>query len=309
MSRVDEALARARRTSDDPPAAPPAVPLNLAHGSSASWSEEAEPVVSETPLPPTDVPSIASPQPEPEPDGRVTLEHLATSAKLVIGSEVNSGTVEQFRRLAAQLYLAQTEHGIRAVMIASALPGEGKTLTAVNLALTLSESYQRSVLLVDGDLRRPSAHQVFEVPNVSGLNDGVRSEVERKVPLIRISEHLTLLTAGRPEADPMGVLTSDRMRRVLEEAREKFDWVIIDTPPLALLTDAHLLASLVDAAVLVVHAAKTPAAAIKRVMEVIGRDRIAGVVLNRVQDGQVQTEYGSYHYYGNGNGNGNGQPA
>jgi capsular exopolysaccharide synthesis family protein len=300
MSRVDEALARARRTSGDTTTAPPAPPLSLAQGSGLAWSEESETPAAEVPLHPVETPSADPAQPQP--DSQVTLEHLSASDKLVVGSGVNSGTVEQFRRLAAQLYLAQAERGIRAVMIASALPGEGKTLTAVNLALTLSESYERDVLLVDGDLRRPSAHHVFEVPNVSGLNDGVRSETERKVPLIRISEHLTLLTAGRPEADPMGVLTSERMRRVLDEAREKFDWVIIDTPPLALLTDAHLLASLVDAAVLVVQAAKTPAAAIKRVMEVIGRDRIAGVVLNRVQDGQVQTEYGPYYSYGNGNG-------
>jgi capsular exopolysaccharide synthesis family protein len=194
------------------------------------------------------------------------------------------------------LYLAQAQRGIRVIMVASALPSEGKTLTAANLALTLSESYEREVLLVDGDLRRPGAHQLFKVPNVSGLNDGVLDESDRKVPLIRISPHLSLLTAGRPEADPMKVLSSEKIRRVLEEARAKFDWVIVDTPPLGLITDAHLLASLVDATVLVVRAARTPVAAINRAVDAVGRDRIAGVVLNRVEDGQVQTDYGPYYY-------------
>jgi capsular exopolysaccharide synthesis family protein len=235
------------------------------------------------------------PAPEREPAASVTLSRLPASDKLITSASVNTGTVEQYRRLAAQLYLSQAERGTRTIMVASALPGEGKTLTAANLALTLSESYQRKVLLVDGDLRRPCAHHLFEVPNVTGLNDGIRAEVERRVPLIRVTEHLSLLTAGRPDSDPMSVLSSDRMSRVLEEAREKFEWVIIDTPPLGVLTDANLLASMVDAAVLVVQAGKTPTAAVRRVVEAIGRDRIAGVVLNRVSAEQVVTEYAGYY--------------
>ena len=74
---------------------------------------------------------------------------------------------EQYRRLAATLHHAQAEHGLKVVMVASAVPGEGKTLTATNLALTLSESYQRRVLLIDADLRRPSLHDDVQVPNTA----------------------------------------------------------------------------------------------------------------------------------------------
>ena len=147
-------------------------------------------------------------------------------------------------------------------MVTSAMPGEGKTLTATNLALTLAESYKRQVLLIDADLRRPWVHEMFQMPNVSGLNDGLRSDEERKIPLLQVTDHLSILTAGRPDRDPMGVLSSDRMRRVLQEASARFDWVIIDTPPVALLTDAHLLASLVDAVLLVMQAGRTPLSAI-----------------------------------------------
>ncbi len=168
---------------------------------------------------------------------------------------LEQGCVEQYRRLAARLHLAQAEHGIKVVMIASALPQEGKTLTAANLALTLSESYHRNVLLIDGDLRRPSVHEVFKIPNLTGLNDGVKSETERKVPLVHWSECLTLVTAGRPDPDPMRVLSSGRMKKVIAEAGAKFDWVIIDTPPVGLLTDASLFAAMVDTVVLVVQAA------------------------------------------------------
>jgi protein-tyrosine kinase len=305
MSRVDEALARARRDA----ATQRPVDVRPIDGAAADgpvdWANEAplhrdEPFAAEAqPIeyeaePPK---ATAAPPPRVEAANDVELDQLILAEKLVVGAGVDAGSVEQFRRLAAQLYLSQTERRTRLVMVASALPGEGKTLTATNLALTLSQSYKRQVLLVDGDLRRPDLHQLFQVPNMTGLNDGIRSEVERKVPLIRISEHLTLLTAGRPDADPMSVLSSDRMRRVLAEAREKFEWVIIDTPPLGLLSDAHLLTSMIDAAVLVVQAGRTPLAAIKRAIEALGRERIVGVVLNRVDRDQLQAEYAHYYSY------------
>lgn len=304
MSRVDEALARARRNSDaSAPVGPAPIPAGIAPGPVLDWSDEgteafapdagtADPVLPET-MPAAVATPVTAPTVEPDPGG--SLEHVALSEKLVTSPTANAGTVEQFRRLAAQLYLSQAERGTRTVMVASALAGEGKTLTAANLALTLSESYRRDVLLVDGDLRRPCAHHLFHVPNMSGLNDGIRAEVERKVPLIRITKHLTLLTAGRPDSDPMSVLSSERMRRVLDEAREKFEWVIIDTPPLGIMTDANLLASMIDAAVLVIRAGKTPAGAVQRVVDAIGRERIAGVVLNRVGAEQVVSEYTGYY--------------
>jgi protein-tyrosine kinase len=162
------------------------------------------------------------------------------------------------------------------------LSAEGKTLTCVNLALTLSESYHRSVLLMDGDLRRPWLHDVFGVPNFSGLNDTSTSP-EVKIPVLQVSEKLSLLTAGRPASDPMRVLSSERMDHVLQEARGRFDWVLLDTPPITLLTDASLLASKADLVVLVVEAGKTSYQVALRAIDVVGRNRLIGVVLNRAQ--------------------------
>jgi capsular exopolysaccharide synthesis family protein len=215
--------------------------------------------------------------------------------KLVLSPDPDSASVEQYRRLAGRLHLAQAEHGIKVVMIASALPGEGKTLTATNLALTLSESYQRDVLLIDGDLRRPSMHELFRLPNVSGLNDGLRSEADRKVPLVHWSDRLTLITAGRPDPDPMKVLVSQKMTRVISEAATKFHWVIIDTPPVGLLTDASLFSAMVDTAVLVVQAGRTPHADVERAVQALGRDRIFGVVLNRASLA-ANSQYAGYPY-------------
>lgn len=217
--------------------------------------------------------------------------------KLVVTPTAPAAAVEQYRKLAATLHHLQCARGIKVVMLASAVPGEGKTLTATNLALTFSHSYRRRVLLIDADLRRPSMHQIFQVPNVTGLNDGLKNDVDRKLSLIQISEHLTLLPAGRPDPDPMSGLTSERMRRVIQEAAARFDWVIVDTPPVALLPDANLLAAMVDVAILVVRAGKSPYRLIQRALDAVGRDRLAGVVLNAVDDSADVAGYNYYGYY------------
>lgn len=304
MSRVHDALSRAGQEGGGTTAAPgsegtgvPLFPLE-GHDTQVSWDSEA-------PLHPERVSAGGPTALASEPAGlqRGTeagagvLEDAAPQAgeKSILSPDTGHDSIEQYRRLAARLHLAQAEHGIKVVMIASALPGEGKTLTATNLALTLSESYQRNVLLIDGDLRRPSMHEMFRIPNVSGLNDGIRSEAERKVPLVQWSERLTLITAGRPDADPMKVLISERMRKVISEAKSRFEWVIIDTPPVGLLTDASLFSAMVDIAVLVVQAGRTPHAEIQRAIGAIGRDRIFGVVLNRASARQKAYDY-QYRY-------------
>src|SRR5687768_14195981 len=100
--------------------------------------------------------------------------------KLVISTTVPHAFREQYRRLGASLHHAQEEGGLKTLMVTSAVPDEGKTLTATNIALTLSESYRRRVLLIDADLRRPSLDEVFMVPKGYGLNEALNSRTERK---------------------------------------------------------------------------------------------------------------------------------
>jgi protein-tyrosine kinase len=218
------------------------------------------------------------------------------SEKLVITSRPEQSTVEQYRKLAATLHHAQVDRDLKVVMVSSAVSGDGKTLTSTNLALTLSESYRRRVLLIDADLRRPSVHEVFQVPNKNGLTECLAAETEHRLPLIQASPYLSLLLAGRPDSDPMSGLTSGRMHRLIGEAAATFDWVIIDTPPVVLLPDANLLAAMVDAAILVVGAGKTPYKLITRAIDALGRNKILGVVLNRVDRSCLVGGYG-YGYY------------
>jgi capsular exopolysaccharide synthesis family protein len=233
-------------------------------------------------------------------DGPHFREFSAKHAdKLIVSTAMSAPLREHYRQLGATLHHAQAETGVKVLMISSALPEEGKTLTATNIALTLSESYQRNVLLIDADLRRPSLDEVFQLPKVFGLSETLGATQERPVSLIQVSQHLSVLLAGAPDSDPMSKLTSSRMRRLITEAAAAFDWVIIDTPPVGILTDAKLLCAMADCALLVVRAGKTPAALVQKAIESLGRERIMGVVLNRAEVRSTTRDnsyYASYYY-------------
>lgn len=221
--------------------------------------------------------------------------------RLVVAPEPNVAIVEQFRGLAAMLHRARAgvEAGasLKVLMVTSADPGEGKTLTTTNLALTLSESYRQKVLLIDADLRRPSLSSVCQLQEGPGLSEGLKAPADQKLRTIQLADQLTVLPAGRPDPDPMSSLTSVRMRRILDEAVAQFDWVILDAPPIGPIADAGLLASMVDAVLLVVRAGRTKCAAAQKAVDAIGRDRILGVVLNAADDREA-VGYGEYrgHY-------------
>jgi protein-tyrosine kinase len=217
--------------------------------------------------------------------------------KVVVGPDADSTLVEQYRRLGAALHHHQLQSGARTLMVTSAVAAEGKTLTATNLALTLSHSYQRRVLLVDADLRRPSIHEILHLPNTVGLSDSLRHPDKAGLRFHTILPNLSALTAGRADSDPMAGLVSDTMNRLLSEAAQQFDWVIVDTPPVALLPDANLLAAMIDTAVLVISARATPYPLVRRAVEAIGQQRILGVVLNRMAGADMVA---SYNYYGYG---------
>ena len=212
--------------------------------------------------------------------------------RLANGPQSDPTLTEQFRRLAATLHHAQQNNGLQSVMVTSASPGDGKTLTAVNLALVLAESYRYRVLLVDADLRRPSIPSVVDLGEGTGLSEALRSVKEQKLALVPLTPRLTLLPAGQPIANSIEALTSPRMRQILEEASARFDWVILDAPPVGPTADAHLLTHLVGGTLFVIHAAQTQYADVAKGIEAIGREHILGIVLNGVETSPAEGYYG-----------------
>ncbi len=219
------------------------------------------------------------PVPEPQIEERGVPTRLDERAAKAIESPI---FVEQFRRASATLIEAQAAGNLKVLLVASASPGDGKTLTALNLALVLGRSYGRRVLLIDGDLRRPSLHRVVGVPNRSGLADALQAQSDVRLEVTPITETVTLLPAGPADPDPLRSLSSARMKRVIHEAAQRFDWVIIDSAPVGVVADASVLATLTDGIVFVVRAEHTQYPAVKKAMQTLGHERILGVILNGV---------------------------
>src|SRR3954452_19027915 len=298
MTRLADALERANRAPDAAPEraapAPGPAPKHHGHGHGRARRLQSPAIVAARsatpgPQPVTDTSLIGMPE-----DGDISTLWRSDPQLVgkLLGTEGFSGAaLEQYRKLAATLHHAQSERGIKVIMTASALPGEGKSLTAVNLALTLSESYHKRVLIIDADLRRPTVQRIFGLPPIAGLNEGLKAKHDHP---------MMVLPAGRPESDPMSGLTSDRMRRLITQAGKAFDWVIVDTPPVGLLPDASLLADIVDGVLLVVRAGKAPFRMVKLTVDSITHERILGVVMNAVDVAHDRNAGGYYEYYGDG---------
>ena len=299
MGRLDNAMRRAAGEASEKVASETRELMDVRDLPPSDFPSEEVPVEVERPREPV---MTAEEQVSPSAQGRMlpNLRHQVNAeldTKTVVDEHMIPASREQYRRLAAALHQAQRSTGFKVVMVASAVAGEGKSLTAANLALTLSESYRRNVLIIDADLRRPTQHAIFQVSGAPGLSEGLVSLDEPKLPLHRLSSRLTVLPAGRPTSDPIGAITSERMRRLVEEAKEVFDCVIIDTPPVGLLTDAALLASMADGVVLVVKAESTPFDLVNRAVDALGRERMMGVVLNRAREQAHKSSYDYYKYY------------
>jgi capsular exopolysaccharide synthesis family protein len=300
MTRLSEALSKAAAQTAEqrfppPPEAPAAptwqfAPVETMH-------VPAEPVAVPSASAPVPTPSASAPVPDPARRRDIRVGESDRS-KLVIDERVDPNVVEQYRHLAAVLHHAQKATGVRSVMVTSALPSEGKTLTATNLALTLSQSYQRRVLLIDADLRRPRMREMFALPATEGLTDTLASARREQLPVHQITPTLWVLTSGHVLPDPMSLLVSPTMKQLIDDARDSFDWVVVDTPPIAILPDANLLSAMIDTALLVVSAESTPYPMVQRAAQAIGPNRILGVVLNRAENsGPATYNYSGYRSY------------
>jgi len=211
---------------------------------------------------------------------------------LVAITDPRSPECEQFRSLRTRILQAGERK--RAFVITSANMGEGKTLTAVNLAWLLAQTDGATALIIDADLRNPCAAEYLGVDADCGLSEVLTGETKLTQAIIKLNPSgLHVLPGGSRREDVAELLSGPRFSKLLEEARKLFDYIIIDAPPLGIFTDANLLISRADAAVLVLRAGSTRYSAVDRLLEQIPRDRMLGVVLNRAQ---VKTD-NNYYYY------------
>jgi capsular exopolysaccharide synthesis family protein len=298
MSRIDEALRRSSGLSGlvgRPAAVEAADPASIAI-SLDRYAPEPGSAPRTVEFPKS---HVSMPEPAPRARERVSPSFARSlEGRLVTDQDTLPVSVEQYRRVAAALHEYQQQHSLKSIMVSSAVPKEGKTLTALNVALTLSHSYHSRVLLIDADLRRPSIQYSFGLPDGRGLAD-VLAAGGGPLPLIEVSSGLSVLIAGMPNQDSVRLLTSSGLRTLIADAAGQFDWLVIDTPPVGALPDARLISNLADAVLFVIDAQGTPYDLVKRAISELGPERIIGTVLNRIEPNSLPVnDY--YGYYASG---------
>lgn len=201
---------------------------------------------------------------------------------------------EEFRTLRSRLYQIRERQPLQTLLVASALPGEGKTFVATNLAQAIIQQQARRVLLIDADLRLPRAHRALGASQGPGLSEYLRGEAD-EISIIQRGpkDNLFFIPGGKVLSNPVELIGNGRLRPLLNRMAPIFDWIIVDSPPAVPLSDASLIAEMCDGVLLVVKAGSTPFDMAQRARHEFHEKHVVGVVLNRVAP---QSAYSAYYY-------------
>lgn len=204
---------------------------------------------------------------------------------------------EAYRTLRTNIQFSSLDKEIKTISITSPGPEEGKSTTICNLAITMAQA-NKNILLIDADLRKPKIHKHFELNNTNGLTTALvlnkpLGDVIRKTTV----SGLDILTAGPTPPNPSEILGSNSMKELIEEVREKYDRVLVDSPPIGLVTDPAILSAIVDGTIMVVNFGKTHIDAAQRAKQLLDNvnANILGVVLNKVPISR-NGYYKNYYY-------------
>jgi len=205
----------------------------------------------------------------------------------------DSYVAEQFRTLRARIDAVAAERPVRTLAVTSALAGEGKSTSAINLAVVSAMQLEARVCLVDCDLRKPKIHRSLGLQPKAGLAEVLEGETSLDEALISLEGlNLQVLGARKQPPNPAELLSGPRMRQLIRELAERFDRVVLDTPATLSLPDAKIVSALCDGLVMVVRADVTPSEDVEAALDLLDRQRVLGLVLNG-----AQVDQGRYSYY------------
>lgn len=296
MSYIYEALLRAereRQSRKPESAAPPSAPAGSVGTASAVELGTA-------PVPPQDFDLASAPIPQHE--WRPLLSSFPSLAK-------HGRPLEQFRSLRSHFYQARREAPLKTILVSSGMPSEGKSFVTANLAMTLARNSNNRILLIDGDLRRPSLHHLLGTTNEIGLADYLMATAELHAVMQRCSgtnsgdEHamhevgdVTFIPAGTAYTNASELITNQRIKELISVASPSFDWILIDSPPALVFADAVDLARAADAVLLVVRGSQTTFEVAQRAKTSFANSRILGVVLNDIKNPPRRESYYDDYY-------------
>jgi succinoglycan biosynthesis transport protein ExoP len=248
--------------------------------------------------------TVKSPEDLGEAADLITLGSIARlngkdyKGKLISSHSPFSPSVEAYRLVRTNIQFMSVDQPARSVLVTSASPGEGKSVTAVNLGVTMAQANLRTIL-VDTDLRMPAIHKILQIPNAGGLTDLLRAPELKTDDYLRNTgiENLQVITSGPLPPNSSEMLGSQRMAELIQRLEKSADIVIFDSPPVLAVTDAAVLSQRVDGVVLVVQSGRTRRVAVK---QAAGRLRqigahLLGAVLNRASDQGSSHNYVAYY--------------
>lgn len=256
--------------------------------------------------PPEPTPAIEQPEETlaPHAPREIPIEHLSPTQlhpRLILLTEPQTPECEQYRTLRTQIFHAAEKKTTQVIAITSALAGEGKTSTVLNLALAIAQSQEKRVLVIDGDLRRPNVSAYLGVKRRLGLGDVLNGDSETLDAIFGVADlELYVLPVTREALNPTELLSRERFSDMIANLREYFDFILIDSPPVLPFADARLLSNHADAVLLVVRAGLASYDTVEKAIGMLPANRILGVVLNGADHPDEANYYDYYYNYSHG---------
>lgn len=237
--------------------------------------------------------STETPVNQPEPEFPSLNVSVAPNSRLVFFTEPDSLPAEKFRFLSVRLRQIRQNRPLKKVLVTSSIAEEGKSLVTANLAGVLARRKQR-VLLIEGDLRRPVLASQFGLGRLAGLGEWLQGNHESVSNIYRlIGFNFWMMPAGTPPTNPLELMQSGNLSRLMSLIRDSFDWIIVDSPPLLPLADATVWARVTEGTLLIARVGKTEKDQLQRALDLVKKSDLLGVVLN----GADESNYKSYYHY------------
>jgi protein-tyrosine kinase len=308
MSRVHDALRRAEMGGMMPPDEPPVVSADVSADVAADVAADViAPASPDLRAPDTHVNGTAAASAPTAPlrlnihpnmlsEVRVVPFSPAPESHLLDLNNSHETPAEEFRTLRTRLNHLQSLQPLHTIVVTSPSPAEGKTFTAVNLALAQSHLAESSVLLGDFDLRRPIVHNLFQIDRAPGLSDFLTGQCTFSQAIRRVEAmNLYLLPAGSPVKNPLELLNMRTAKMLFDELPRSFNWAVFDTPPLLFSADANLLSTMADGTILVVKIGSTTFDNVTRAMQSLCENNVLGIVANGARASELYSKY-TYYY-------------
>lgn len=289
MSKVHEALRRAEKAAGIPPAGAQPVAARTVAAPETPVASPYRGGVAATAVPPMEE-VLARVQ-------EVPYRPLA-DAHLLDATRPSEAPAEEFRTLRTRLNHLQSLSPIHNVVVTSPSPAEGKSFTAVNLAIAEAQLAGNPTLLADFDFRRPIVHSLFQLDRSPGITDYLLGKAELHEIIKRVAgTNLYLMPAGEAVLNPLELLNLQQVKDLFAALPTAFNWVILDTPPLLFAADANLLSTLCHGTILVVRIGTTTIDSVSRAMQSLCENNVLGIAVNGARRGELYSKYTYYHSY------------